>query len=83
MLPVAHTFNTNCRLFEFIDTPCEEEADEKQLEPKGEPVPHVERLQSIDDELRSSPGFKFITRPDLYQYAQVSCNSTCAYRECV
>ena len=35
----------------------------------------MERLQSIDDELRSTPGFKFITRPDLYQYAQVSCIS--------
>eukprot|EP00731_Ephydatia_muelleri_P028866 Em0020g510a len=57
------------RLFEFLDTPLNVEANEP-LEPKGEPVLRMERLQSIDDELRSTPGFKFITRPDLYQYAQ-------------
>lgn len=36
--------------------------------------PHklLARSQSIDDSVRKSPGFCFITRPDLYKFAKVS-----------
>lgn len=35
--------------------------------------PVFERLQSIGDDLRKTPGFQFLTRSDLYQYAVVGC----------
>lgn len=34
------------------------------------------RQSSIDDELRQCPGFKFITRPDLYKFVKV-CTHVC------
>lgn len=30
------------------------------------------RISSVDPELRDFPAFKFLTRPDLYQFAKVS-----------
>ena len=33
------------------------------------------RISSVDEQLRESPGFKFITRPDLYKFAKVCENS--------
>ena len=33
------------------------------------------RISSVDEQLRESPGFKFITRPDLYKFAKVRENS--------
>lgn len=37
----------------------------------------VTRAASIDEDLRDSPAFKFITRPDLYKFAKVtSCLSS-------
>lgn len=38
---------------------------------KGESSEGVMRTKSIDDDLRESPAFKFITRPDLYKFAKV------------
>lgn len=32
------------------------------------------RKGSIEETVRQSPGFCFITRPDLYKFAKVSCN---------
>ena len=32
------------------------------------------RKGSIEESVRQSPGFCFITRPDLYKFAKVSCN---------
>ena len=42
---------------------------QQQITPVEPPI--LERLQSIDDDLRQMPAFQFITRPDLYQYAMV------------
>ena len=36
------------------------------------------REASIDDDLRDSPAFQFITRPDLYKFAKVRVNTTLA-----
>ena len=36
----------------------------------------LERQQSIDDDLKQMPAFRFITRPDLYQYAVVGYHFT-------
>ena len=43
---------------------------DNEAPPTFEP-PVFARLQSIEEDLRNSPGFQFITRPDLYQYAKV------------
>lgn len=32
-----------------------------------------ERMQTIDHDMSKTPGFQFLTRPDLYQYAVVGC----------
>ena len=37
------------------------------------------RKGSIEDTVRQSPGFCFITRPDLYKFAKVSCYHKCTY----
>ena len=37
----------------------------------GERSEGVMRTKSIDDDLRESPAFRFITRPDLYKFAKV------------
>lgn len=44
---------------------------------KGESSEGVMRTKSIDDDLRESPAFKFITRPDLYKFAKVSVQTLC------
>ena len=60
-----------CRLFEFLAASADNEADESEQKRDMTQL-HIERQESIDDNLRNTPGFKFITRLDLYQYARVS-----------
>ena len=43
---------------------------------KAESSSHMVRLSSIDEDLRDSPAFKFISRPDLYKFAKVSLSPT-------
>ena len=44
-------------------------------EEEGEGANSVTRVASIDEDLRDSPAFKFITRPDLYKFAKVTITS--------
>ena len=46
-------------------------------EKEGEVAESVTRTASIDEDLRDSPAFKFITRPDLYKFAKVTISSPC------
>ena len=39
--------------------------------PAEEPVLCLRHMESVSDEVRRSPGFKFLTRPDLYKFAKV------------
>ena len=58
-----------------------EEKEEATAEHGGEegedsavhPSLALTRKGSIEDTVRESPGFCFITRPDLYKFAKVSC----------
>ncbi len=51
----------------------EEEEDEREEEEgEGDDRTVLDRVPSVDLELRDSPAFKFITRPDLYKFAKVS-----------
>ncbi len=59
-----------------------EEGDEEGEgeEEEGDARTALDRVPSVDLELRDSPAFKFITRPDLYKFAKVSSfNITCAF----
>lgn len=48
------------------------EGDETQREERANSLqPSYERLDSVEESLRSHPAFLFITRPDLYEYAKV------------
>ena len=51
----------------------EAESDAKGAEPVGETMGHMmlSRVESVSDEVRRSPGFLFLTRPDLYKFAKV------------
>ena len=56
----------------------EEEATAEHEGEEGEdsavhPSLALTRKGSIEDTVRESPGFCFITRPDLYKFAKVSC----------
>lgn len=61
----------------FIDTA--DEKDGKNKVQKSAPttgsnlaVPHViQRIDSVDDSFKEHPGFLFLTRTDLYEYAKV------------
>lgn len=48
-----------------------EDGDGAELPNKGKRRPLV-RSHSVEDSVRKTPGFKFITRPDLYKFAKVS-----------
>ena len=61
----------------FIETP--DEKDGKNKAQTSAPttssslaVPHViQRIDSVDDSFKEHPGFLFLTRTDLYEYAKV------------
>lgn len=46
----------------------QKEEEEEEMESQ---TPFLDRLPSIEVELRDSPAFQFITRPDLYKFANV------------
>lgn len=48
-----------------------ENEDATEQSSKGKRRPLV-RSHSVEDSVRKTPGFKFITRPDLYKFAKVS-----------
>lgn len=50
----------------------EEEKGERDGDSAGGGGGPLTRISSVDPELRDFPAFKFLTRPDLYQFAKVS-----------
>ena len=50
--------------------------EEASSDRHSEDTPHSlvrTRTESVEESVRQSPGFCFITRPDLYKFAKVSC----------
>ena len=51
----------------------EDAANEEEREGRANSLqPTYERLDSVEETLRSHPAFLFITRPDLYEFAKVT-----------
>lgn len=55
-----------------------ERDEEGGAEGMGE-VMSLRHMESVSEEVRRSPGFKFLTRPDLYKYVKVSETSVVHY----
>ncbi len=61
------------------ETTMAEKSDEEEVKSKDTNVTmeteirKVPRQESVNMEIRQSPGFKFITRPDLFKFAKVLC----------